>query len=670
MRLSVCFFIFLLLLTEFCTVATHGSSEHWHKAVQAFMFALTECVIRFVEVGNQNQEYFDYFISKRWSPIIVENLHLDKYKEPFISINHTVSWRYNIFINRKFGICSSTFFNWKDEPGFFLVLNGMLAGGREIPEYFVLTSYEGYEPHLRSDLAQVTAKLRMYPVPTKFVVLSYTRNHNVALSCLCLHCSTDSDVLAPLQENNLRITRSYFEKAWKTLHNNFAGKPLYVSTIVASAVWYQKETTFCSNYKKEIEINKAFQPLLQPTTCILVNLMDLQNCSISFHHVIGYDIQPNIIVDSVSYINIRSGLMQYLSNPEFHPIHQTVTLIFSKREIRLATMTALLNCMDSSTWICTLISILLLWVCLTYLSDGRIKDPIKLLLLIYGTVVSNSNFKRFNNVKLSIILCIWLISCVIISNGFAGIIFSLMTKLVSENLPKSFAEVFERNYHTLTTNVYQRSEDGTIHCRFQGLLNYLQEPEKLTRPQNAELYKKLNKTVKCLTALELMKSISTNTTSFGTYFTIIDPKERAEHLSQLMEGFVNKIIAVIDQMPDQFSTLLAINVRQNFILEIISRPIASFYESGISNLWKQRESLFVFLNIRKSKNSPNVFRNETTMNSFIRRKILNLPSINEPEALPLTLDLLQRYFLWYSILLAISALIFCIEHTWNYFFTW
>lgn len=99
------------------------------KTVESFLDGLSKCTIRFI--GNLSQN-FDYFISKG-SPIILDDFHIEKYRKLY-DYNDPVQWHRNLFFGRKHEKCFVIFFDW-NSANFFSILKGILASGREIPNY-------------------------------------------------------------------------------------------------------------------------------------------------------------------------------------------------------------------------------------------------------------------------------------------------------------------------------------------------------------------------------------------------------------------------------------------------------------------------------------------------------------------------------------------------------
>lgn len=641
---------------------TSNNIEYWSNSATNFMASLLKCTIRFV--GKQNHEYFDYFISNH-SPIIIEDFYrVDKYVQRIMSNKHIVQWNENSFIGKKYTQCSATIFEWNDEHKVNALLNGIMFSGREVPDYFIITIAES-EVTFQNSMSKLRSNLlRHLPIPSKYVIL-FKRNFTTVLSYLCLHCSKPENVLVSVSVHDLHVTGlKSFDRAWKAFHTNFMQAYIYTSQTNTDIAYYLKNTKFCNNYKDVITSRILIMAPLQPTTCILANLMDFHNCSFrSSAPGVLEDIEPNAIASSTDSLNfVRSGQIRYLSNAEFKPLHYKVTLAFNTKEFQLATMNALSHCMDSATWICTLITVIALWLmlvrfCVSSDSEYR-KDSIRLLLSIYGTLVSNCRFKNLGHIQAKILLFIWLYVCIIISNGFSGILFSLMTKLVTPDLPKSYEEVMQRNYLMLSTNEYQGPNNP---CGFKWLIGEVLE-RRLRGENDQDMYKKLGKSIQCVSDYELIKLLLNNDITLGRYFAVVDPEDTTKAISNLMEGFFDKVISPIGEMPSGFSILTGICVKQNFIPEIISSTISSFYESGISNLWKQREEIYSFFGMRQVMQVLQKYQTEPkSINKFIRRKISNRARIFDNDVLPLSMELVQPYLAGYCALLGICLLIFVAE---------
>lgn len=621
-----------------------------NSAVLNFMNRLTKCTIRFA--GNLSQE-IDYFI-ENGSPIILDNLHIYKYGEIY-NLHSPVQWQRNIFYGIRYERCSAVFFDWNLEQ-LFHVLPGLLANGRQIPDYFVIKA--------DSIIAVRTAinGLRFFPIPTKYIVLSANFS---SLSYLCMHCSKSKNILMP-------ITSDYdkFARLWRSFHSNLMATPIYTNPSVVAQVYLQKSTQFCNNYKKEIRRVTKYQKVMmsQPDTCILANIMDIHNTSFSSYG--PFEIGPRAKLNAVSHLYIKAGAFRILSNSGFGQSQYKVTLVFSKNELRLATISALRKCMDTSTWICALTSMISVWIALICLYSDNRNDLIRLLLYIYGSLVSNSCSIKQG----CIIVCVWFFACLIIQHGFAGILFSFMTKLVSPtDFPKSYKEVMDGNYMMITTvHSHFRSLEKNG-CAFNEILNGILIANSHKKYSNLDdIYKQLNVTVKCIVLYKLIDLLADNSTTFGSYFAIVKPELSYDQTTivPFLEEFLDKVILEIDELPDEFSTWLGYLALQNFIPEVISPTISSFYESGISNLWAQRKTNFDLVRFRRNAILHGKFLTKRkNLNNIIFRKIGNLPHIFDPQPLPVSLDLFEKYFIWYFGLLGICLLVFCMEFTLSYFFT-
>lgn len=220
----------------------------------------------------------------------------------------------------------------------------------------------------------------------------------------------------------------------------------------------------------------------------------------------------------------------------------------------------------------------------------------------------------------------------------------------------------------LTTTVYLDGRSKDLKCKMMFTnIDYSQlRGDGNLLIERDEEYIKLNEAIKCESVYNLMNKLLKNDTGHGRYFVIVDPDEVSQKVSSLMEGLRDKITAPVGDMPAGFSHWVGHLAIQNFASEVISPTISPFYESSISNLWKQRERIFsVLATLRKDANFRGQFEAES-LNVLIRRKIGDLPHIFDNEALPLSLELIEQYFLWYSVLLGICLLVFSMELLWGY----
>lgn len=207
-------------------------------------------------------------------------------------------------------------------------------------------------------------------------------------------------------------------------------------------------------------------------------------------------------------------------------------------------------------------------------------------------------------------------------------------------MPKSVEEILHRGYLVVSSSYYHPGFDTAISCEFKQLLaNILESSNQSVLTQKDGTYQKLNKTIKCLFQAELYELLAKKeeTGSKPTILSCVDSGEITQYISYIAESIFDKIVIKLRDMPDGFSVWGGYLFRQNFVPEIISPTIASFHESGISNLWKQREYVLDIIRLSRLKDFKGQFQDSPNIRRFIARKIQNLPNMPQAEALSLTL---------------------------------
>ena len=161
----------------------------------------------------------------------------------------------------------------------------------------------------------------------------------------------------------------------------------------------------------------------------------------------------------------KAWVFFYLLTKPFHMI-----VVLDTNEISETNQRALLMSMDESTWIMTLISMTTLSFTLHYLRiiSKESSGLLGILISVFGTFINQG--MNLPKIKLSLFLTfgIWSLVTIVITNGYAGLLFALLTKPTVPDVPNDLAGLLNNSFQfdmvSFTTNIGHRfSSSMDIH---------------------------------------------------------------------------------------------------------------------------------------------------------------------------------------------------------------
>ncbi|CAG7830578.1 unnamed protein product [Allacma fusca] len=355
-----------------------------------------------------------------------------------------------------------------------------------------------------------------------------------------------------------------------------------------------------------------------------------------FENVTDMDI---IAIDKLAvqiHRNLRKALVvhnAYTALASCSPIMKSITLFECAQEPSL-THFALWDGMDLISWILVFISASLVILALKLVNKrgaptvSPLRIVVVFLMLEQGLLPSRNSLKILGK-KAAFMVSLWALMCVVISNGYKGNIFSLLTAISSPQVPQNMDQILELNTSLITRAAY-RSGNGQI----KSLIHYTIFELK----QQGSLKYHLNDTISRLSNKVAFTSAQTSEIAFSQTGPGVKSNATYSHvprkIPQLAKTYIyigdaedvslySMLLAVTKKKPlilqgptiDLFWQRLPILVLRNFFTEAYTQVALRIVESGLWYLWGRYEEMhwnlqemkkFIQLEISSNLKSSNV----------------------------------------------------------------
>ncbi|CAG7726254.1 unnamed protein product, partial [Allacma fusca] len=273
------------------------------------------------------------------------------------------------------------------------------------------------------------------------------------------------------------------------------------------------------------------------------------------------------------------------------------------------THSALWDGFEKISWILLIMSVSMVILALKRARNKDVQSVssaqiVVFLLLEQGQLPSRKSLKILG-VKASALISLWALMCIVISNGYKGNMFSLLTAISSPEVPRNLDQILNLKTPLITGAAYEDGY-GEINSLIHQTIYEVQQHEHLSSSLNQTISRLSNKVV--FTTSEISEMISSQTyqritvnktslPSSGKMFELpkayiyIGEAEDVSLYSMLLAVTKKKPLILPGPNIDLFWQRVPMLVLRNFFTEVYKQAAFQIVESGLWHLWEQYENV-------------------------------------------------------------------------------
>jgi len=258
---------------------------------------------------------------------------------------------------------------------------------------------------------------------------------------------------------------------------------------------------------------------------------------------------------------------------------------------------ALTKPFDTQTWIFLIISTMLLGFYV--FSSFKHTQNSSLVLYVFSILVEQGQDvagERTNfGSNMLAVLIIWLLITIVISNGYKGVLFTLLTMSKIPWTPTSVQELVESKIFLTTVTGIGNPQGGAYSLAIDELTHIIQEEEAVGLDTNrTNMLLKLRDSVQFIDSgrtKDLFVAIGRNYISenltvipIPSEFTLLDYDYRISFFSDLIGIYTDKLVILGDHIP-MLTMWITWYVERTAFIRLIYKDLKAVHESGIFSRW-------------------------------------------------------------------------------------
>ena len=449
--------------------------------------------------------------------------------------------------------------------------------------------------------------------------------HNKSqLNMICSHCNNFS---TPIHDFKPSLTN--FNTYWNLLHRNQHGYLLGIRHIFLPFQYTDKPSYYeCGRWpfirnKKHRSAGYIFPPEI----CTFFGFASRYNFTLvdayqnTFFRAVRMNLRPFFSVSGIAtFKNFYNTKGVIYFNVQTEPYHFMVVL--DSTEIAKTNRNAFLTSMDQLTWLMCMISITAISLSLYYFNIIVYEQNVFYVLIeIFGTLINQG--MRLPNITFPLLLTfgIWSLVTIVITNGYAGLLLSLLTKLKIPYVPQDITGLLNspHNFNFATFESYVGKTDNAFIVEqkvdslfLESVRNY--NHYSFERGRNCSVCDQLVKKITYLKPFPNSFSIENiigsllviknpdqyaylpfpyHNKSISVNFVFIDQRSMIKYTEETLRLVFKKqkVVATVGQaLP--FSKTNVCSAPHSYASKMAVSYFSRMYSSGIFNLWALSYELY------------------------------------------------------------------------------
>lgn len=471
----------------------------------------------------------------------------------------------------------------------------------------------------------------LYIVTTAASTNNVSHSQPTSISVACMHCSVNELFLEIPEQTTLK-------QMWHNVHKN-----ANLGYLLSNMYVKERGSHYSKLCSRNIEIN------INPNVCILSEIRHNLNFTLgpskfdSYTARINRGWYPN---KDIAYIHMARTLIPKLE----HKLPYKFAVIVDRSQLSLNNLEGLYNTMDLLTWIFVLlsfISIILALVALTQLQRLQLSD---LILQLYGTLLFQGISFPIRSPRVTLILSVWLLGLIVISNGYSSILSALIVRPKLDNdYPSNLQSVAKSKLLKYSDGV-----GGYVGVSIFELLNSSNTSDTV----DIQNLRKIVSEIKDISVRFHEKVLDKR-----SFIYIKGNSNYAfDNLVNFIRTFSTKMIGVNKPLSDIFYEFSGHFVHDFYLKPSIDNLFSVLVESGIYSAWVHGYNEW---HVRLRQGAREAWKLADSMpvsehTKDIARKYAEIYDLNnEPE--PLAFAAIGQIFNLYIGLIGISVIVFCLE---------